>query len=127
LYVFKVSHADYPHDYLKSSRWADRVRSTANQVGQPKLWLATISPGWDDLRSSCRPDVRIDNTSHRLDRAGGEVYRSNFAAALESKPEWLLVGSFNEWVEGTYIEPSVQYGDQYMHLTQEFIQQFQGN
>jgi hypothetical protein len=69
----------------------------------------------------------VDNTSHRLDRAGGEVYRANFAAALESNPEWLLVGSFNEWVEGTYIEPSVQYGDQYMQMTQEFIQQFQGN
>lgn len=127
LYVFKVSHAAYPHDYLKSSRWAGRVRAMAGRVGQPKLWLATISPGWDDLRSGCRPDVRVDNTSHRLDRAGGEVYRANFAAALESQPEWLLIGSFNEWVEGTYIEPSVQYGDQYMRMTQEFIQQFQGN
>jgi hypothetical protein len=126
LYVFKVSHADYPHDYLKSARWATRVRAMGQQLGQPKLWLATISPGWDDLRSGCIPDVRVPNTKHRLDRADGAVYQANFTAALESQPDWLLVGSFNEWVEGTYIEPSVQYGDQYMRLTKGFVEEFKG-
>jgi hypothetical protein len=32
-----------------------------------------------------------------------------------------LLSSFNEWVEGTYIEPSMQYGDKYMELTKEFV------
>ncbi len=124
LYVFKISHAAYPHDYQKSPRWAGRVRAWEQQTGQPKLWIATISPGWDDLRSGCKPDVRVDNTSHRLDRADGAVYQATFAAALESNPDWLIVASFNEWVEGTYIEPSRQYGDKYMRLTEEFVRQF---
>jgi hypothetical protein len=124
LYVFKISHAAYPYDYQKSSRWAARVRDWEARTGQPKLWLATISPGWDDLRAGCKPDVRIGNTPHRLDRAGGEIYQATFSAAIASGPDWLVVGSFNEWVEGTYIEPGIQYGDKYMQMTADFIRQF---
>jgi len=126
LYVFKVSHAAYPHDYQKSSRWAERVRRQGDNTNQSNLWIATISPGWDDLRSGCKPDVRVDNQPHRLDRAGGATYQAIFEAATQSNPDWLMVGSFNEWVEGTYIEPSQQYGDKYLHMTAEFIEQFKG-
>ncbi len=126
LYVFKVSHAAYPHDYRKNAIWGNRVRQWEQKTGQSKLWIATISPGWDDLRSGCKPDVRIDNTSHRLDRDNGAIYEANFTAALEGNPNWLIVASFNEWVEGTYIEPSVQYGDQYMQMTKAFVRRFQG-
>ena len=108
----------------KSPRWAERVREWEQHTGQPKLWLATISPGWDDLRANCRVDVRIPNTPHRRDREDGALYQATFDAALESKPDWLLLSSFNEWVEGTYIEPSVQYGDKYMEMTREFVNDF---
>jgi hypothetical protein len=125
LYVFKISHAAYPHDYEKSPRWGAQVRRWAAQAGQPKLWLATISPGWDDLRASCRQDVRVPNTPHRLERAGGAVYEATFKAAIESKPDWLIVSSFNEWVEGSYIEPSLLYGDKYLEMTHTFGREFQ--
>jgi hypothetical protein len=124
LYVFKISHAAYPHDYEKNPRWSSRVRDQARQTGQPKLWIATISPGWDDLRAGCKPDVRVPNTSHRLDRADGAIYEATFKAALAGDPDWLLVSSFNEWVEGSYIEPSLIYGDKYMQMTQEFVRRF---
>ena len=126
LYVFKVSHAAYPHDYQKSTRWANRVRSWAKKTDRSKLWLATISPGWDDLRSGCKPDVRVDNTLHRLDRADGGTYQATFNAAIKSKPDWLIVSSFNEWVEGSYIEPSDQYRNKYLQMTAEFVRQFKG-
>lgn len=125
LYVFKISHASSLHDYQKSPRWGDKVRAWAAQTGQPKLWVATISPGWDDLRSTCQVDVRVANTPHRLDRAGGVVYEASFEAALTSQPDWLIVSSFNEWVEGSYIEPGVQYGEQYLQMTGEFVRSFQ--
>ncbi len=121
LFVFKITHADYPNDYLKASRWAGRVEQWEQQTGQSKLWLATISPGWDDLRAGCRADVRVPTPPHRRDREDGALYRATFDAALDSNPDWLLLSSFNEWVEGTYIEPSVQYGDKYLELTKEFV------
>lgn len=124
LYVFKISHATSLHDYVKSPRWGNQVRAWADLTGQPKLWLATISPGWDDLRANCKPDVRVPNTLHRLDRANGAIYEATFQAALASQPDWLIVSSFNEWVEGSYIEPSVQYGDKYLQMTKELVVRF---
>jgi hypothetical protein len=126
LYVFKVSHATSLHAYEKSPAWGTQVRAMAKETGEPKLWIATISPGWDDLRSSCQPDVRLANTPHRLDRANGGVYEATFRAAQKSNPNWLIVSTFNEWVEGSYIEPSLTYGDRYMQMTAEFVQRFQG-
>jgi hypothetical protein len=127
LYVFKVSHATSLHDYEKSPRWGAKVRAWEAQTGQPKLWLATISPGWNDLRSTCKADVRVANTPHRLERANGTVYEASLEAALKSDPDWLILSSFNEWVEGSYIEPSLQYGDKYLRMTKDFAQRFQQN
>jgi hypothetical protein len=126
LYVYKITHADYPNDYVKASRWASQVRSWEQRTGKPKLWIATLTPGWDDTRAGCKPDVRVPSKPHRRDREDGAFYRATFDAALKSNPDWLWIHSFNEWVEGTYIEPSVMYGDRYMQMTREFIQQFKG-
>ncbi len=125
LYVFKISHATSPHDYVKSPQWGGQVGGWTDRTGRPKFWIATISPGWNDLRSTCKTDVRVPNTPHRLSRADGAVYRATFEAALKSKPDWLIVSSFNEWVEGSYIEPSLQYGDKYMEMTRRFVAEFQ--
>ena len=124
LYVYKITHADYPNDYLKASRWAGQVRAWEQRTGKPKLWIATLTPGWDDMRSGCKPDVRVPSKPHRRDREDGAFYQATFNAALQSNPDWLWIHSFNEWVEGTYIEPSVMYGDKYMQMTREFVQQF---
>ena len=119
LYVYKIVHADYPDAYLKASRWAAGVREWEQRTGQPKLWWATVMPGWDDLRSGCTSDIRVPSKAFRRDRADGAFYRSTFEAALASGPDGLWINSFNEWVEGTYLEPSEQYGDRYLQLTRE--------
>jgi hypothetical protein len=123
-YVFKVTHAAYPQDYAKSSRWAGQVRAWENTAGQAKLWVATLHPGWDDLRAGCRPDIRAPSQPTKADRGDGAFMRANFEAAQASSPDWLWIHSFNEWVEGTYIEPSAQYGDRYLNLARDLIQQF---
>ena len=124
LYVFKITHADYPNDFVKASRWASQVRAWEQRTGRPKLWIATLTPGWDDLRAGCKADVRVPSKPHRRERQDGAFYRATFDAALKSNPDWLWIHSFNEWVEGTYIEPSVMYGDRYMQMTRDFVQQF---
>ena len=124
LYVHKITHAAYPNDYAKSSRWASQVRAWAQRSGQPRIWVATISPGWDDTRAGCQPDLRVPTQPHCRDREDGAFYRATFATALASLPDWIWVHSFNEWVECSHIEPSAAYGDLYMQLTREFVQQF---
>src|SRR5262249_44257642 len=96
LYVFKITHRDFPDDYLKAARWARQVRA----YGPDKLWIGTIMPGWDDPRARDIPGgFRFPSPPHRRDREDGGFLRKTFQAAQESQPDWLLVVSWNEWVE----------------------------
>lgn len=124
LYTYKVTHKISPDAYTKLSRYAKGVQDRAQQLGRPLIWVATVMPGWDDLRSACMPDVRMPSQPHRRDREGGGFYRKSFDAALQSNPSWLYVNSFNEWVEGHYIEPSEKYGDSYLELTGQLVRSF---
>jgi hypothetical protein len=111
---------------VKASRWAGRVRSWEQKMGEPKLWVGTLMPGWDDRRAGCRSDVRVPSPPFVRPREGGNFYRATYNAAVKSNPDILWIHSFNEWVEGTYIEPSQFYGDAYLNLTREFATGFKG-
>jgi hypothetical protein len=99
--------------------WGFRVRRYAAQNGVERLWVATAMPGYDDTRTD-RPDA------FAVTRRAGDYYRATWAAAVASRPDWIVITSFNEWVEGTMIEPSVTYGDLYLNLTRELAQAFKG-
>jgi hypothetical protein len=124
LWVYNVTHATSPDDYVKATRWATAVRAWEGRTGRPKLWVATLMPGSDDSRASCRQDARLPAPPRVRAREEGRFYRATLAAALASQPDWLWINSFNEWIEGTYIEPSRLYGDFYLHLTRELVASF---
>jgi len=124
LYVYKVTHATDPACYNKAGQWAEWVHTAEQTYGSPKLWVATISPGYDDTRATCHQDTRVPSTAQRRERDSGSFYRTTYDAAVSSNPDWLLIQSFNEWVEGTYVEPSSQYGDLYLQLTRQFAEAF---
>jgi len=87
-------------------RWGNVARS----VAPDKLWNPVVSPGCDD--SAARA------TTCAQDRAGGAYYQATWDGALASSPSWaVVVSTFNEWMESTQIEPSQQWGDQYLEIT----------
>jgi hypothetical protein len=96
--------------------WAQRVR----RAGADKLWVATVMPGYDDTRTT-----RADKFARS--RENGNFYRATWNAALASRPDLIVITSFNEWVEGSQIEPSVSYGNQYLDLTREYAAQFKSS
>jgi LysM repeat protein len=102
------------------STWGSRVRSYGSEHGARRLWVATVMPGYNDLF--------IQGRSGRFahDRRNGAYYRETWQAAMDSKPDLIVITSFNEWLEGTQIEPSASYGNLYLDLTSELSAVFKG-
>jgi hypothetical protein len=96
-------------------KWGKRVREKAIELGAFKYFVGTVMPGFDDRLTG------RSGTIYRP-RDNGDYLRRSFEGATQSNADWVAVTSFNEWVEGSQIEPSVIYGDQYLNLSAELAQ-----
>ncbi|MHC4532386.1 MAG: molybdopterin-binding protein [Planctomycetota bacterium] len=66
-----------------------------------KLFIPSVGPGYVDLR------IRPWNNVNTRGRRAGAYYDREFAAAIAVRPQIVSITSFNEWHEGTQIEPAV--------------------
>jgi hypothetical protein len=82
-----------------------------------KVFAATIAPGYDD--------TIIRDPGLVVDRDNGSFYQDSWETIMLSQPDWVLITSWNEWHEGSEIEPSLEFGDLYLNLTQEYYDLFE--
>jgi hypothetical protein len=92
--------------------WGQRVREKAIELGSFKFFVATAMAGWNDT-------LLHRSGSFVRDRANGDYFRASFTGATQANADWTIISTFNEWSEGTQIEPSVTYGDDYLNLSAE--------
>lgn len=87
-------------------------------AGPGKISTVTIIPGYDD-RKLGRPSPRPVT-----DRWDGETYRVLWQEAIAAAPDYVLITSWNEWHEGSELEPSIEYGSRILDETAAFSRQF---
>jgi hypothetical protein len=61
-----------------------------------------------------------------MDRQEGRLWGALWEQALLDRTDWVLVNSFNQWHNGTEIEPSAELGDRYLALTAAPAARFRG-
>jgi hypothetical protein len=128
------------------SRSAARVFDgihTYNTAGQlrgkepadARRWAAEAYPAWVEAADAYRristltlipgyDDTKIRKPGLRVERYDGALYRVQWEQAIEADPHWILITSWNEWHEGSEIEPSHEDGDAYMKMTAELAARF---
>jgi len=74
------------------------------------LWFAPAAPGYDS---------RLLGGTTVIDRKNGETLRTEIEIALRSAPDAISLISWNEFSENSHIEPSENYGDQYLEVLAE--------
>jgi glycoprotein endo-alpha-1,2-mannosidase len=80
-----------------SANWP-KLNEFARRTG--KLFVPSVGPGYVDTR------IRPWNDKTTRNRENGTYYDREFKAALDSGASLISITSYNEWHEGTQIEPA---------------------
>lgn len=94
------------------------LKSTGQLVMYNKPFFVTVCPGFDNT------DWAVDGLY--VDREGEGRYRRNWQTAIDLNAHTVLLTSWNEWHEGTELEPSREYGFEYLGYTWDFVELYKG-
>lgn len=120
LHLYNITWKVNTNPEYTASKMRKRIDEYKAKQGVQRYWVATAMPGYDDTHIAGQADPYTYPRSP-------EYYRRTWAAATASQPEMIVITSYNEWREGTMIEPSVTYGSAYLDLTRELAAQYKSS
>jgi hypothetical protein len=88
-----------------------------------KSMPAFIAPAWprfDDIYA----EAGMHSSWGHIDDAGGKTYETTLTRALQSDSPLIQIATWNDWGEGTEIEPSVEYGYRDLEITQRLRRKY---
>ena len=118
--------------FTKGSSWSNWRKMATFATTHNLLFVPSVGPGYVDTR------VRPWNVQTTRKRLQGQYFRQAFQAALDAHVKMVSVTSFNEWHEGSQVEPAVpktvngfKYEDYspggpdfYLQLLREYVGKF---
>jgi hypothetical protein len=81
-----------------------------------RLTMGTVIPGYDD--------TMVRNGSRAIPRDGTGTYRDYWDIINGVDVDWVFITSWNEWHEGTEIEPSMEHGYEALEETRIQIEKW---
>lgn len=126
VWIHHVKMTTFPvMQYDMVARDYERYRAmAASQFGRP--YLPNVSMGWDSSPRACQSDIYVASEYPFMPVVQGntpEAFRKALHSAkvfldetVELKHKILTINSWNEWTEGSYLEPDTQ--NEYKYLNQ---------
>lgn len=108
--------------YLFNTAWSGNPASTARSYysrafgSGGSFYTPTVMPGWDESQIAGR-----DNPTSPQGRNGGAFLRRSWAGAASSGANTILIVSWNEFLENSYIEPSQKLGSTALDVLRPLI------
>jgi hypothetical protein len=88
--------------------YQDKLNALASAVhDRAGFWIAPAAPGFD---------ARLIGGTRVVERRDGATLRQQMNAALQSSPDAVGLISWNEFSENSHVEPSLQYGTNYLEV-----------
>ena len=123
--VFDGVHTYNPTGYT-AGKSPGQIRAWAHSAypdwvriaGKDHIACLTVIPGYDDSKLG-RPAPRPIT-----DRHGDETLQILFEEAVAANPDWILITNWNEWHEGSEIEPSLENGGRALKTVATFAPGF---
>lgn len=81
--------------------------------------ILTVNPAYDDTVVRGKLGFSIPQTLNNQ-----STYDITWKDAIRNKPDYILIASWNEFFEGSAIEPSVEYKDTLLTRTKAWIQKY---
>jgi len=107
-------------DVLKK-RWEEQVEIQARrQIEKKKPTILTVMPTYNE--SLVRPYNPFEPIAPEIN--GIKTYDWTWETALKNKPDYILITSWNEFFEGSAIEPTKEYGSYYLNATKQWITKY---
>jgi Glycosyl hydrolase family 99 len=76
------------------------------------IWIAPAAPGFD---------ARLVGGTTVVERKDGQTLQAEMNAAYQSAPDAVGLISWNEFSENSHIEPSINYGNQYLQVLADIL------
>ncbi len=120
----EVADSLYPW-VANSCKQLDRFYTEAAELlaaGKIKFVSGLACPGFDNYGTSGGQGEGRTVIS----RKNGEMYQNTWRETLTHKPRWIQIATWNDFANGTAIEPAREYAYQYLEITADFAAAFRG-
>jgi hypothetical protein len=89
------------------------------ESGQMNFYMGGVSAGFDDI--GC---WGWGNGPRKVERDDGRTYQYRWEQMLKTNLRTVFIPTWNDFNEGTTIEPAQEYGEKYLAMTRQYIAKF---